>query len=89
MKQIILNEQAFKKLLEYVGDEEEFGRYDLEDVKVPSMEDMSIFNKVNGETNMGGMGAEMTDSDWEENQYMGADFNESGQYKDNGYKVGV
>ncbi len=89
MKQIILNEQAFKKLLEYVGDEEEFGRYDLEDVKVPSMEDMSIFNKVNGETNMGGMGAEMTDSDWEENQYMGADFNDPGPYKDNGYKVGV
>ena len=86
MKQIILNEQAFKKLLEYVGDEEEFGRYDLEDVDVPSKEDMSIFNKTNGETNMEG---EMTDSDWEENQYIGADFNDPGPYKDNGYKVGV
>lgn len=85
-KTIIINESSFNRLLEYVGDEEEFGRYDLEDVDVPSREDMSIFNKTNGETNMEG---EMTDSDWEENQYMGADFNDPGPYKDNGYKVGV
>jgi hypothetical protein len=85
-KIIIIKESSFNRLLEYVGDEEEFGRYDLEDVKVPSREDMSIFNKTNGETNMEG---EMTDSDWEENQYMGADFNDPGPYKDNGYKVGV
>ena len=85
-KTIIIKESSFNRLLEYVGDEEEFGRYDLEDVKVPSREDMSIFNKTNGETNMEG---EMTDSDWEENQYMVADFNDPGPYKDNGYKVGV
>jgi predicted glycosyltransferase involved in capsule biosynthesis len=85
-KTIIINESSFNRLLEYVGDEEEFGRYDLEDVDVPSREDMSIFNKTNGETNMEG---EMTDSDWEENQYIGADFNDPGPYKDNGYKVGV
>lgn len=85
-KTIIIKESSFNRLLEYVGDEEEFGRYDLEDVDVPSREDMSIFNKTNGETNMEG---EMTDSDWEENQYMGADFNDPGPYKDNGYKVGV
>ena len=82
-KVIILNESSFNKLLEYVGDEEEFGRYDLEDIKVPSGEDLSIFNKTNGETDFQ---SDLTDDDWEGLQYMGSDLNDPGPYKDNGYK---
>ena len=78
-KTIILSESTFNKLLEYVGDEEEFGRYDLEDVKVPSDEDMSIFNKTNHETNIE---SELSGDDWENQQYMGADFNDPGPYPD-------
>lgn len=36
---IKLNESSFKKLLEYIGDEEEFGRYDIDDGKYDMSDD--------------------------------------------------
>ena len=39
MHTIKLNESSFKKLLEYIGDEEEFGRYDIDDEKYDMSDD--------------------------------------------------
>lgn len=80
-KTIRLNESAFKKLMEYVGDEEEFGRYDI---------DSSQYNMSDEEYNnlqqQLGDNAEFDDfmkelvDDQEAEQFIGQDYFDPGPY---------
>lgn len=83
MKKIILKESSFKRLLEYVGDEEEFGRYDIEPdnyKNMPSDEGMSV-NRKNMESD-DVVSFPLSADDWEDIQYLGMEFNDPGPYSE-------
>ena len=72
---IKLNESSFKKLLEYVGDEEALGRYDLsENPYIPEDEKDSIVTKKSTDTIF------KDNSELDEPEYMGQEINDSGSY---------
>ena len=76
MKKVILRESSFKKLLEYVGDEEELGRYDLsENPYIPENEKNSIRTKKSTTTIF-----DKDNSELDEPEYMGQDINDPGPY---------
>ncbi len=75
-KTIKLNESSFKKLLEYVGDEEALGRYDLsENPYIPENEKNSIKTKKSTTTIF-----DKDNSELDEPEYMGQDINDPGPY---------
>ena len=75
-KTIKLNESSFKKLLEYVGDEEALGRYDLsENPYIPENEKNSIRTKKSTTTIF-----DKDSSELDEPEYMGQDINDPGPY---------
>ena len=74
-KIIKLRESSFKRLLEYVGDEEALGRYDLsENPYIPEDEKDSIVTKKSTDTIF------KDNSELDEPEYMGADINDPGPY---------
>ena len=76
MKKVILRESSFKKLLEYVGDEEELGRYDLsENPYIPENEKNSIRTKKSTTTIF-----DKDNSELDEPEYIGQDINDPGPY---------
>jgi hypothetical protein len=76
MKKVILRESSFKKLLEYVGDEEALGRYDLsENPYIPENEKNSIRTKKSTTTIF-----DKDNSELDEPEYMGQDINDPGPY---------
>ena len=76
MKKVILRESSFKKLLEYVGDEEALGRYDLsENPYIPENEKNSIRAKKSTTTIF-----DKDNSELDEPEYMGQDINDPGPY---------
>ena len=79
-KVIKLNESSFKRLLEYIGDEEALGRYDIKPNDYPDMppsERASVDKQTKG-TDV--VCQPYTDDDWEGIQYMGTEFNDPGPY---------
>ena len=76
MKKVILRESSFKKLLEYVGDEEALGRYDLsENPYIPENEKNSIRTKKSTTTIF-----DKDNSELDEPEYMGQEINDPGPY---------
>jgi hypothetical protein len=76
MKKVILRESSFKKLLEYVGDEEALGRYDLsENPYIPENEKNSIRTKKSTTTIF-----DKDNSELDEPEYIGQDINDPGPY---------
>ena len=76
MKKVILRESSFKKLLEYVGDEEALGRYDLsENPYIPENEKNSIRTKKSTTTIF-----DKDKSELDEPEYIGQDINDKGPY---------
>lgn len=74
-KVIKINESSFKKLLEYVGDEEALGRYDLSDNPyIPENEKDRIVTQKSTKTIFD------DNSELDEPEYMGADINDPGPY---------
>ena len=74
-KKIKLNESSFKKLMEYVGDEEELGRYDLTDNPyIPEEEIDSVATKITGDSRFD------KNNGLEEPEYLGQDINDPGPY---------
>ena len=74
-KIIKLRESSFKRLLEYVGDEEALGRYDLsENPYIPEDEKDNIVTKKSTDTIFN------DNSELDEPEYMGADINDPGPY---------
>ena len=74
-KIIRLNESSFIKLLEYVGDEEALGRYDLSDnpyIPEKEKDSISIKKSVNDLFD--------TDSKSYEQEYIGQEINDPGPY---------
>lgn len=70
-----LNESSFKRLLEYVGDEEALGRYDLSDNPyIPEDEKDNIITKKSTKTIF------KDNSELDEPEYMGQDINDPGPY---------
>ncbi len=75
-KTIKLNESSFKKLLEYVGDEEALGRYDLSDNPyIPEDEKNSIITKKSTATIF-----DKDNSELDEPEYIGQEINDPGPY---------
>lgn len=80
-KIIKLNESSFRKLLEYVGDEEEFGRYDINPdnyENMPDNEGVSVNRKTMSNDDV--VSYPLTDSEHEEEQYIGRDYFDPGFY---------
>lgn len=78
-KTIKLNEALFKKLLEYVGDEEALGRYDISgNYYTPAYERNIIKNKKTHETEFNNNN-EISEPNVE---YIGQDINDPGPYTD-------
>jgi hypothetical protein len=74
-KVIRLNESSFKRLLEYVGDEEALGRYDLSGNEyIPDFEKSSIIDKKTHETEFN------NNYEISEPEYMGQEINDPGPY---------
>ena len=74
-KTIKLNESLFKKLLEYVGDEEEFGRYDISGNNyIPDEEKNSVIDKKTHETEFN------NNYEISEPEYIGQEINDPGPY---------
>jgi hypothetical protein len=74
-KIIKLRESSFKRLLEYVGDEEALGRYDLsENPYIPEDEKDSIVAKKSTDTIF------KDNSELDEPEYMGQEINDPGPY---------
>ena len=72
---IKLNESSFKKLLEYVGDEEALGRYDISGNNyIPDDEEKSVINQKTHETEFN------NNFEIEEPEYMGQEINDPGPY---------
>ena len=77
MKIIKLNESSLKKLLEYIGDEEALGRYDISgNYYTPAYERNIIKNKKTHETEFN------NDYEISEPEYIGQDINDPGPYTD-------
>lgn len=75
MKKIILKESSFKKLLEYVGDEEALGRYDLSDNPyIPESEKEDIISDKTHETSF------KDNSQVDGVEYVGQELNDPGPY---------
>lgn len=75
MKKIILKENSFKKLLEYVGDEEALGRYDLTDNPyIPESEKEDIIIDKTHETSFKDNGQV------DDVEYVGQEMNDPGPY---------
>jgi hypothetical protein len=75
-KTIKLNESSFKKLLEYVGDEEALGRYDLSNNPyIPGEEKDRIVTQKSTKTIF-----DKDNSELDEPEYMGQDINDPGPY---------
>ena len=74
---IKLNESSFKKLLEYVGDEDALGRYDISDNDfIPDDEEESVINQKTHETEFN------NNFEIEESEYLGQEINDPGPYAD-------
>lgn len=72
---IKINESMFKKLLEYVGDEEEFGRYDISSNDyIPKLERNKIINKKTHGTEFN------NNYEISEPEYIGQEINDPGPY---------
>ena len=74
-KIIKLNESSFKKLLEYVGDEEALGRYDISPDDYPDMpsdEGMSVNRKTMQSDDV--VSYPLTDTDFEDEQFTGQEY---------------
>lgn len=80
-KTIRLNESSFKKLMEYVGDEEEFGRYDIDNDKY-NMSDAEYDNlqrQLGDDTEFDEFMKELA-ADQEAEQFIGQDYYDPGPY---------
>jgi len=76
-KIIKLNEALFKRLLEYVGDEEALGRYDISGNNyIPDSERNSVIDKKTHETEFN------NDYEISEPEYIGQNINDPGPYTD-------
>ena len=74
-KIITLSESSFKRLLEYVGDEEALGRYDINPDNYPNMpadEGMSVNRKTFENNDV--VSYPKTDKEQEEEQYIGQEY---------------
>lgn len=74
-KIIKLNESSFKKLLEYVGDEEALGRYDIapdDYPNIPDDEGVSVNRKTMQSDDV--VSYPLTDKDFEEEQFVGQEY---------------
>ena len=74
-KIIKLNESSFKKLLEYVGDEEALGRYDIAPDDYPNMPDdegVSVNRKTMESDDV--VSYPLTDKDFEDEQFTGQEY---------------
>jgi len=80
-KTIRLNESAFKKLMEYVGDEEEFGRYDINNnqYNMSDEEYNSLQQQLGDDTEFDDFMKELVD-DQEAEQFIGQDYFDPGPY---------
>lgn len=79
-KIIKINESTFKRLLEYVGDEEEFGRYDIENDNYEMPDDESSQLNQQLEKNSLNNNFTQTDDSLEGEQYIGRDYFDPGFY---------
>ena len=77
MKKIILKEDSFNKLLEYVGDEEALGRYDLSDNPyIPEDEKQHIINHKTHKSIF------KDNSEPDGTEFIGQDINDPGPYSE-------
>lgn len=75
MKKITLSESSFNRLLEYVGDEEALGRYDISgNDYIPGEEKDSVIDKKTHETEFNNK------YEISEPEYIGQDINDPGPY---------
>lgn len=75
MKKITLSESSFNRLLEYVGDEEALGRYDISgNDYIPGEEKDSVIDKKTHETEFN------NNYEISEPEYIGQDINDPGPY---------
>jgi len=75
MKIIKLNESSLKKLLEYIGDEEALGRYDISGNNyIPGKEKDSVINQKSHETEFNN-NYEISDP-----EFIGQEINDPGPY---------
>jgi len=73
-KTIILNESSLKRLLEYIGDDEEFGRYDINKdsyFEMPKKEFMSVDRKISRDSNFN---EPISSDDFEKDQFIGQEY---------------
>ena len=77
MKKITLSESSFNRLLEYVGDEEALGRYDISgNDYIPGEEKDRVIDKKTHETEFN------NNYEISEPEYIGQDINDPGPYAD-------
>ena len=82
-KIIKINESSFKKLLEYVGDEEELGRYDIDPDKYNiSDEEYENLQKQIGDDDDFEDELKSYEDDWEAEQFIGQDYYDPGPYEE-------
>lgn len=82
-KVIKLKESSFKKLLEYVGDEEELGRYDIDSDKYNMSDDeYNALKKQIGDDDDFEDELRSLDADWEDEQFIGQDYYDPGPYEE-------
>ena len=76
-KIINLKESTFRRLFEYVGDEEALGRYDISDNEyIPDEEKDSVIDKKTHDTEF------IVDLEPDEPEYIGQEINDPGPYAD-------
>ena len=82
-KIIKINESSFKKLFEYVGDEEELGRYDIDPDKY-NMSDEEYENLQKQVCDKYDFEDELKSyvDDWEAEQFIGQDYYDPGPYEE-------
>jgi hypothetical protein len=82
-KIIKINESSFKKLFEYVGDEEEFGRYDIDPDKYNMSDEEydSLKKQIGDEDNFEDELKSLYD-DLEAEQFIGQDYYDPGPYEE-------
>ena len=82
-KIIKINESSFKRLLEYVGDEEEFGRYDIDHDKYNmSDEEYENLQKQVGDKYDFEDDLKSWYDDLEAEQFIGQDYYDPGPYEE-------
>ena len=82
-KIIKINESSFKKLFEYVGDEEEFGRYDIgpDKYNMSDEEYDSLKKQIGDEDDFEDELKSLYD-DLEAEQFIGQDYYDPGPYEE-------